>query len=148
MTANVSATHVELLLVEDDDGDIFLTEEAFRETGMNLHINVVTDGEQALDYLHRRGPYAQATRPDLVLLDLNMPRKDGREVLEEIKQDPDLQQIPVAVLTTSDAEEDILQAYHLHANCYIRKPIDIKRFFEVMREIGNFWFCTVTLPPK
>ena len=139
---------ITILLVEDDEGDILLTQEAFAESGFRLDMRVVRNGVEAMQYLHREPPYADAPRPDLVLLDLNMPKKDGREVLEEVKLDPTLRMIPIAVLTTSDAEEDILRAYHLHANCYIRKPIEMERFAEVMREIGAFWINTVTLPPK
>jgi len=137
-----------LLLVEDDEDDILLTKEAFENNGFQLDLRVVRDGEEAMQYLRREPPYTEAPRPDLVLLDLNMPRKDGREVLEEVKQDPLLNTIPIAVLTTSDAEEDILRAYHLHANCYIRKPIEMGRFTEVLHQIGDFWTKTVTLPPK
>jgi CheY-like chemotaxis protein len=148
MTEQQSGKAVRILLVEDDAGDVLLTREAFRESSFKYEMSVVQDGEEALRFLRRQPPYERALRPDLVLLDLNMPRKDGREVLEEVKGDPELNLIPVAVLTTSAAEEDILKAYHLHANCYIRKPIEMQRFIEVMQEVGGFWFGTATLPPQ
>ena len=137
-----------ILLVEDNDDDILLTRLTFQENGYADNLHVVHDGTEALDFLHRRAPYVQAPRPDLVLLDLNLPRKDGRDVLAELKSDPELRRIPVAVLTSSEAEEDILKAYHLHANCYIRKPLEMARFHEVMHQLHEFWFHTVTLPPK
>ena len=148
MSDTTSSKPADILLVEDDSGDILLTQEAFAQSGFNIRLHTVRDGVEAMAYLRRMPPYEDAVRPDLVLLDLNMPKKDGREVLEEVKQDPELNLIPIAVLTTSDAEEDILKAYHLHANCYIRKPIEMQRFIEVMRELGAFWINTVTLPPK
>jgi chemotaxis family two-component system response regulator Rcp1 len=148
MTAPTSNRPLALLLVEDNPGDIRLTQEAFRDSPLPLHLHVVTDGELAMRFLRRQPPYEDAPQPDLILLDLNLPKKDGREVLEDLKADHALNQIPVAVLTTSDAEEDILQAYHLHANCYIRKPLDIDRFLEVIQSISDFWFGTVTLPPR
>jgi len=137
---------IEILLVEDSPGDIRLTREAFLEAKISNHLEVVTDGAAALDYLYRRQPYAAATRPDLILLDLNLPKRDGREVLQVIKSDPDLARIPVVVLTTSGSVEDIENTYNLHANCYITKPVDIDSFFEVTRSIEDFWLCVVTLP--
>ena len=139
---------IEILLVEDNPGDIRLTQEALKEAKLTNTLNVVTDGVEALDFLRRQGSYADAVRPNLILLDLNMPRKDGREVLTEIKEDPDLRRIPVVVLTTSDAEVDILKSYNLHANCYINKPVDIEQFIEVVKTIKNFWMTVVKLPPK
>jgi two-component system response regulator len=137
-----------ILLVEDDEEDIFLTQYTFDENGYGKNLHVAHDGVEAMDFLYMRPPFEHACRPDLILLDLNMPRKDGRAVLEEIKSDPNLATIPVAVLTTSEAEEDILRAYNLHANCYIRKPIEMARFFEVLRQLRLFWFDMAILPPK
>jgi two-component system, chemotaxis family, response regulator Rcp1 len=136
----------EILLVEDNPADVRLTMEAMRESKMSSRVNVVGDGEQALDYLLRRGVYTHAIRPDLVLLDLNLPKKDGREVLQEIKNVEALRRIPVVVLTTSMAEEDICRTYDLHANCYITKPMDLDRFIEVVRRIEGFWLDIVSLP--
>src|SRR5690348_12544017 len=129
---------IEILLVEDSPSDTELTVEALREGKMRNNLSTVEDGVQALDFLHRRGPYAHAPRPDLIMLDLNLPRKDGREVLAEIKADPALKTIPVVVLTTSRAEQDILRAYNLHANCYITKPVDFEQFLGVVRTIESF----------
>ncbi|MBF0180842.1 MAG: response regulator [Magnetococcales bacterium] len=143
-----SAKPVEILLVEDSPGDVELTREALADSKLLNRLNVVEDGEQAMSYLRREGIYASATRPDVVLLDLNLPRKDGREVLEEIKADPALKAIPVVILTTSQAEEDILRTYQLHANCYITKPVDLNQFFAVVKSVENFWFSVVKLPPK
>lgn len=137
----------EILLVEDNPGDVLLTQEALQEAKLRVTLNVVSDGVEALDFLHRRGPYAAATRPDLILLDLNMPRKDGREVLEEVKTDPALCSIPVVVLTTSQAEQDIVRSYHLHANAYVTKPVDLDQFITIVQSINQFWFTIVTLPP-
>ncbi|MEO5345919.1 MAG: response regulator [Magnetococcus sp. YQC-9] len=142
------AHFVEILLVEDSPGDVELTREALADSKMLNRLNVVEDGEEAMAYLRQQGRYAHATRPDVVLLDLNLPRKDGREVLEEIKADPELKAIPVVVLTTSQAEEDILRTYQLHANCYITKPVDLHQFFAVVKSVENFWFSVVKLPPK
>jgi len=139
---------IEILLVEDSPGDIRLTREAFLEAKIRNHLEVVTDGAAALDYLYRRGAYGEVARPDLILLDLNLPKRNGREVLEIIKSDPDLGRIPVVVLTTSGAVEDIQTSYNLHANCYITKPVDIDSFFEVTRSIEDFWLCVVTLPNR
>ena len=137
----------EILLVEDSPSDVLMTREALDYAKLRHHLHVVEDGVRALAFLRREGPYAQAPRPDLILLDLNLPRKDGREVLLELKADDQLRTIPVVVLTTSRAEEDVLRAYGLHANCYIAKPVDFMRFAEVVRAIEHFWFTVVTLPP-
>ena len=137
---------VEILLVEDNPGDVRLTMEALKEAKLINRLNVVADGVEALEYLHGQGRFAQAPRPDLVLLDLNLPRKDGREVLEEMKNDPSLRTIPVVVLTTSRAEEDMLRAYNLHANCYIAKPVDFTQFMHVVKSIESFWLEIVKLP--
>lgn len=139
---------IEILLVEDSPSDTELTREALLEAKVRNHLSVVEDGVQAMDFLRRQGSYAGAARPDLIMLDLNLPRKDGREVLAEIKGDPDLKTIPVVVLTTSQAEQDILRAYHLHANCYITKPVDFEQFLEAVRSIETFWLLVVKLPPR
>jgi chemotaxis family two-component system response regulator Rcp1 len=135
-----------ILLVEDNPGDVRLTTEAMKEAGIKTCLHVVGDGAVALDFLYRRAPYETAPVPDLILLDLNLPKKDGREVLAEIKGHPTLRRIPTVVLTTSQAIEDIGRAYDLHVNCYITKPIDLERFIEVVRVIDSFWLTTVTLP--
>ena len=137
----------EVLLVEDSPGDVMLTTEALEEAKLHINMSVVSDGVEALDFLYRGGPYAEAPRPDLMLLDLNMPRKDGREVLAEIKGDPDLRGIPVVVLTTSHAEQDIVRTYNLHANAYVTKPVDLEQFITIVHAINQFWFTIVTLPP-
>jgi len=137
---------VEILLVEDSPSDTELTVEALNEAKVRNHLSIVEDGVQALDFLRRKGDYAQAPRPDLIMLDLNLPRKDGREVLAEIKSDDDLKMIPVVVLTTSRAEQDVLQAYKHHANCYITKPVDFGQFINVVRSIESFWLMLVILP--
>lgn len=137
---------VEILLVEDSPTDVLLAREALEHAKVLNNLHVVTDGAEALDYLFRRGEFASVERPDLVLLDLNLPKRDGREVLEEVKNDPDLRRIPIVVLTTSKAEEDILRAYGLHANCYITKPVDFEQFSRVVRAIEDFWFSIVRLP--
>lgn len=139
---------IEILLVEDNPGDIRLTQEALKEGRIHNNLNVVRDGISALDYLQQKGAYAKATRPDLILLDLNLPKMDGREVLAKIKSDPRLKRIPVVILTTSKNEEDILKTYNLHANCYITKPVDLEQFFEVIRSIEGFWLTIVRLPPR
>jgi CheY-like chemotaxis protein len=141
------ARSIDILLVEDNAGDVRLTVEALRDSKVRNHIHVVTDGEKALAFLRREGSDASARRPDLILLDLNLPRKDGREVLAEIKQDPDLKLIPVVVLTSSAAEQDIAQAYDLHANCYITKPVNLDQFLRVIQSIEDFWLVVVKLPP-
>jgi CheY-like chemotaxis protein len=137
----------QVLLVEDDPGDELITREAFEENKVRNVLHVVHDGEEALDFLYRRGRYADAPRPGLILLDLNLPRFDGREVLARIKSDPGLMAIPVVVLTTSEAEEDILRSYQLHANAYVTKPVDFDRFLSVVRQIDDFFVSLVRLPP-
>jgi CheY-like chemotaxis protein len=139
---------VEILLVEDNPGDIRLTLEAFKEGEVRNEISVVNDGVEALAYLRQEDRYADASRPDVILLDLNLPKKDGREVLAEIKQDPDLKCIPVVILTTSLAEQDIFKTYNLRANCYVNKPVDLERFMTVVKSIETFWFNVVKLPPQ
>ncbi|MDM8549056.1 response regulator [Desulfobacterales bacterium HSG2] len=135
-----------ILLVEDSPGDIRLTQEALREEKMPCTLDVVRDGVEATAFLQREGEYADAARPDLILLDLNIPRKDGREVLAEIKADEKLKQIPVVVLTTSRSNEDIVRCYDLHANCYINKPVDFEEFISMVKSVGHFWFRVVKLP--
>jgi CheY-like chemotaxis protein len=137
---------VEILLVEDNPGDAKLAMVALNKAKLRNRINHVQDGVEAMEYLLQQGKYAGAVRPDLILLDLNLPRKDGREVLSEIKSNDHLKRIPVVVLTVSSAEEDILKSYNLHANCFITKPIDINRFMEVVQQIENFWLTIVSLP--
>ncbi|HET6508736.1 MAG TPA: response regulator [Baekduia sp.] len=146
MTPRPAGQPIEVLLVEDDPGDVLLIREAFEYNKVHNNLNVVTDGEQALDYLRRQGEHADAARPDLVLLDLNLPRKDGREVLAEVKQDADLRTIPIVVLTTSEAEEDVLKSYQLHANAYVTKPVDFERFVSIVRQIDDFFVSVVRLP--
>ena len=142
------ATSIEILLVEDSPGDVRLTREALKEGKINNELHVVGDGAAALAFLRREGEYASAVRPDLILLDLNLPIVDGREVLAEAKSDPDLRQIPIVVLTTSDAEADILEAYDLHANCYITKPVALNQFLRVIQTIEDFWLSIVRLPKE
>lgn len=139
---------IDILMVEDNPGDVRLTREALKGAKVLHELNVVGDGEAALDYLYKRPPYQAVTRPDLVLLDLNLPRKDGREVLSTIKADPSLKSIPVVILTTSQAEEDVLRAYSLSANCYVTKPVDFDQFTRIVQAIEEFWMTVVTLPPK
>ena len=139
---------IEILLVEDNLADVRLTQEALKEEKLFNNLSVVNDGVEALAFLRREGKYANSVRPDLILLDLNLPRKDGREVLEEIKNDPTLEAIPVVVLTVSEADKDILVSYHLHANCYIVKPLDLNQFSKVVKSIQDFWLTIVKLPPK
>ena len=138
---------IRLLLVEDNPGDADLAREALENSKVRNNLHVVGDGEAAMAFLRRHGKYAAAPRPDLVLLDLNLPKKDGREVLAEVKADDVLKRIPVVILTTSKAEEDILKTYNLHANCYITKPIDLNQFIKVVQSIEEFWFTIVKLPP-
>jgi CheY-like chemotaxis protein len=137
---------VDVLLIEDDDGDVLMTREAFEHHKIRNNLHVVQDGEEALQFLRREGPYEDAPRPGLILLDLNLPRRDGREVLAELKADPELRVIPVVVLTTSEAEEDILRSYSLHANAYVSKPVDFDRFIDVIRQIDDFFVTVVKLP--
>jgi CheY-like chemotaxis protein len=139
---------IEILLVEDSPSDVALTIEALEAGKVVNRLNHVEDGVEAMDYLNRRGKYASAVRPDLIMLDLNLPRKDGREVLKEMKSDLSLKAIPVIVLTTSHSDKDVLQSYELNANCYIIKPVDFEHFIEVVKSIEHFWLTVVTLPEK
>jgi chemotaxis family two-component system response regulator Rcp1 len=139
---------VKVLLVEDNPGDVRLTVEAFKEGKIPNHLSVVGDGVEALAFLRREGPYANAPRPDIILLDLNLPKKDGRDVLAEIKAEEDLKRIPVVVLTTSNAEKDILETYDLHGNCYITKPVDFAQFVTVVKLIEDFWFTVIKLSKR
>jgi chemotaxis family two-component system response regulator Rcp1 len=139
---------IDILLVEDNPGDVRLTIEALKEAKVLNKLTTVSDGVEALDYLKQRSKYTQATRPDLIFLDLNLPKKDGREVLAAIKNDPDLKRIPVVILTTSKAESDVLKAYNLHANCYVTKPVELDQFLIVVKSIEDFWLTVVKLPPE
>ncbi|MEO8393067.1 MAG: response regulator [Chloroflexota bacterium] len=139
---------IEILLVEDNPGDVRLTIEGLNEGKVNHHLSVARDGLEALAYLHREAPFTEAVRPDVILLDLNLPKKNGHEVLAEIKADPALKRIPVVVLTTSKADEDIMHSYDLHANCYIPKPVDLEQFMAVVQAIETFWLTIVKLPSK
>jgi chemotaxis family two-component system response regulator Rcp1 len=140
------ATPIEVLLVEDSPGDVRLTREAFKDAKVHINLHVASDGARAMAFLKREGEYASAPRPDLILLDLNLPKKDGREVLAEIKEDPTLKTIPVVVLTTSSSEADVLRSYQLHANCYITKPVGLEGFLTVVKSIDSFWLSVVRLP--
>jgi CheY-like chemotaxis protein len=150
-----NSRNIEILLVEDNPGDVNLTRialtdypgDTLRDREINVNLSVVTDGVEAMNFLHRQGEYHEAIPPDLILLDWNLPRKDGREVLIEIKADERFQRIPIVVLTTSESEEDILKAYNLHANCYITKPVDFNQFVHIIQSIEDFWFKIVKLPP-
>ena len=142
------AQSIEVLLVEDDPGDILMIKEAFEDNKVRNRLTCLTDGVQALEFLRREGEHADAPRPDLILLDLNLPRKDGREVLAEVKGDDDLRTIPVVVLTTSQAEEDVLRSYKLHANAFVTKPVDFERFIDVVRQIDEFFLTVVKLPQQ
>jgi CheY-like chemotaxis protein len=148
MTIPRAGRPIEVLLVEDNLGDILIMEETFQEAGVPNRLSVARDGAEALDFLHRRGRHAAAPRPDLILLDLNLPRRNGREVLGEIRSDPALRRIPVVILTTSAAEEDVLRSYDLHANSYITKPADLKGLLNVLRSIEAYWLSIVKLPAK
>ncbi|MCX6028329.1 MAG: response regulator [Chloroflexi bacterium] len=148
MSEHTPTKPVDILLVEDNPGDVRLTREALKEGKVLNTLSVVTDGVEALAFLRREGRYAAATRPDIILLDLNLPRMDGRELLAVIKADADLRRIPVVILTTSAAEQDILKSYNLHANCYITKPVDLEQFIGVVRSVEDFWFTIVRLPPN
>ena len=139
---------VDILLVEDNLGDVRLAQEAIKESKIRNRLFVVEDGVEAMEFLHQQGKYASAPRPDLILLDLNLPRKSGRDVLAEVKTDEDLKRIPVVVLTVSRAEEDVIKCYNHHANCYITKPLDFNQFMEVTKSIEEFWLTIVRLPPK
>ncbi len=145
---NASRKDIEILLVEDSPGDVRLTIEALKEGKVKNRLSVARDGVEALDFLYKKGAFAEAPTPDIILLDLNLPRKGGREVLAEIKSHPHLRRIPVVVLTTSSAEEDILRSYDLHVNCYITKPVDMDQFIKVVRSIDSFWFSIVQLPSQ
>ncbi len=148
MIDEMSGKAVNLLLVEDNPGDVRLTLEALKEAKVRNNLYVVEDGMEATAFLHKEGKYADAPRPDVILLDLNLPKKNGRELLAEIKEDPDLKRIPVVILTSSSSEKDIVSTYNLHANCYITKPVNLERFLDVVKSIDNFWLSVVTLPPK
>jgi two-component system, chemotaxis family, response regulator Rcp1 len=139
---------IEILMVEDNPGDVRLTVEALKEGKVRNNFHTVEDGVEAMAFLRRQGAYTDAPRPDLVLLDLNLPKKNGREVLAEIKEDPELRRIPVVILTASEAEQDVVKSYNLHANCYITKPVDLDQFLEVVQSIENFWLTVVMLPPR
>jgi CheY-like chemotaxis protein len=141
-------TPIEVLLVEDDPGDVLMTQEAFKDYKIANNLTVVTNGEDAISYLRRQGEFADVPRPDLVLLDLNLPRRDGREVLREVKGDPELRAIPIVVLTTSDAEDDVLASYNLHANAYVRKPVDFEQFVSAVRSVDDFFIRVVRLPGR
>jgi two-component system, chemotaxis family, response regulator Rcp1 len=144
----LSMIPIEILLVEDSPSDADLAMEALRESKVQTHIHVVEDGVEAIAFVRQQGRYADKPRPDLILLDLNLPRKDGREVLAELKTDPDFVTIPVIVLTTSASKDDILSSYRLHANCYITKPVDFEQFMDIARAIDHFWLAAVQLPPR
>ena len=137
---------IEILLVEDNPGDVGLTEAALEENKMRNQLHVAKDGEEAMHFLFKQDKFSDAPRPDLIILDLNMPKKDGRDVLKEIKTNPDLKKIPVVILTSSKAEEDIIKSYNLHANCYIKKPLDFEQFIKVVQSIEHFWMSIVVLP--
>lgn len=141
-------TQANILLVEDNPADVRLTQEVLRETQLDFVMQLARDGEQAMQILRKQAPFEDAQTPDLVLLDLNLPRKDGREVLAEVKSDPDLRRIPVLVLSTSKAERDILTCYELHANCYLTKPVDLDQFGQLVQSLQQFWFGMAMLPPK
>lgn len=146
MSSGTFAKCIDILMVEDNPGDVGLTEAALEENKMCNQLHVAKDGEEAMDFLLRNGSHNDAPRPDLIILDLNMPRKDGRDVLKEIKTNSDLKTIPVVILTSSEAEEDIIKSYNLHANCYIKKPLDFGEFMKVVKSIENFWMSIVVLP--
>lgn len=148
MDSTTFPSPIQVLLVEDNPGDVRLTREALKEGKVHNNLSVARDGVEALAFLRREGEYADAPRPDVILLDLNLPRMDGREVLAEVKADPALRSIPVVILTTSEAERDITRAYELHANCYITKPVDLDQFITVVKSIEDFWFTIVKLPPE
>ena len=146
MVERMASAPVEILLVEDNPADVRLTQEALKEGKVYNNLHWAKDGVEALDFLHHQGRFAGAPRPDIILLDLNLPKKDGREVLQDIKNDEKLKRIPVVILTTSKAEEDVLKSYNLHANCYVTKPVDLEQFIVVVKSIDMFWLTVVTLP--
>ena len=148
MPEHDSSRPIEVLLVEDDPGDVLMTQEAFADYKIANRLTVVTNGEDAIAYMRKRGRFADVPTPDLVLLDLNLPRRNGREVLREIKEDPELRRVPVVVLTTSEAEEDVLASYLLHANAYVRKPVDFEQFVAAVRAIDDFFITVVRLPSR
>ena len=148
MSESSASQPIEVLLVEDDPGDVLMTQEAFKDYKIANKLSVVTNGEDAIAYLRRQGRFADVATPDLVLLDLNLPRRDGREVLREVKGDAQLRRVPVVVLTTSDAEEDVLASYDLHANAYVRKPVDFEQFVQAVRAIDDFFITVVRLPTR
>ena len=148
MKATAHDKPIDILLVEDNQGDVRLTQEALKESKVRNALYVVSDGVEAIEFLRQERAYAKVPRPDLILLDLNLPRKDGREVLAEIKDDDDLKRIPVVVLTTSKDEQDILRSYNLHANCYVTKPVGLDQFMTIVQSIEDFWLSIVKLPPK
>ena len=148
MTDQSAQLPIEILLVEDDPGDVLMTKEAFVDYKIANRLTVLTNGEDAIAYMRKQGRFADVVTPDLVLLDLNLPRRDGREVLHEIKNDPELRRVPVVILTTSEAEEDVIAAYNLHANAYVRKPVDFDQFVAAVRAIDDFFITVVRLPPR
>ena len=139
---------IDILIVEDNEGDVHLTQEALRKAKVQNRVHVASDGVEAMDFLRRKGPHATAPRPDLILLDLNLPNMDGREVLDELKRDEELKTIPVVVVTSSAAEQDIVRTYSLNANCYVTKPVDLNQFLHVIGSVSDFWLQIVKLPPK
>ncbi len=143
-----SGKSIDILLVEDNPGDVMLVEEALSDSKVRNRLHVVSDGEQAMEFVRREGTHAGAPRPDLILLDLNLPKKSGREVLREVKTHPDLKSIPVIVLTSSKSDDDVVKSYELHANAYILKPVDFHQFMKIMRAIEDFWFVTAKLPSR
>ena len=148
MSNSMTGKAIEILLVEDNPGDVRLAREALKDAKVRNNLHAVGDGVEAMDFLHRKGKYMASPRPDLILLDLNLPKKDGREVLEEIKTDDNLKRIPVVILTTSKDEADVLKTYNLHANCFITKPINLDQFIKVVQSIEEFWLTIVRLPPN
>jgi len=148
MNTDTTTHPVEILLAEDNPGDVRLTQEALKDAKVHNRLHVVTDGVEAMAFLRREGDYAGVPRPDLILLDLNMPRMDGREVLKQLKSDEDFRRIPVVIITSSQAEEDILKAYDLQANCYVTKPVDLEQFMKVIKSVEEFWLTVVKLPPQ
>jgi CheY-like chemotaxis protein len=148
MKAKMIVKPIEILLIEDNPGDVRLIEETFKEYKVKNNLHIAYDGMEAINFLKKKGDYADVPRPDLILLDLNLPKKDGREVLDDIKKDNNLKSIPIVILTTSREEEDILRSYNLHANCYITKPVDLDQFIKVVKSVEDFWLSIVELPWK